>query len=245
MTAKFAIVPQPISTASPYEVEVTITWPGATISVVKATILSGEGDTVGNTLITNIITLGLVSGTPDTGALYRGVIPANQTIKLLSDTTDTASAIAFTRPLLVLVAEGTNAAGNALEPVKYPRSLRVNRNVTASPVNPGPGVYPIVATDFTSTLFAAENADEFLGSLNETLQAIASLPPTANRNIGFDASRDVALRADGAGSALAIVADSEPPTGDDGQLWYNFSTNILRVRYDGNWDDQTLDDGQY
>ena len=47
------------------------------------------------------------------------------------------------------------------------------------------------------------------------------------------------------GVALATVADSAPPTGQNGQLWFDFSTSILRVRYGGNWENQTLDDGQY
>ncbi|MEM6836273.1 MAG: hypothetical protein AAGF24_04810 [Cyanobacteria bacterium P01_H01_bin.121] len=47
------------------------------------------------------------------------------------------------------------------------------------------------------------------------------------------------------GLALATVADSAPSTGQNGQLWFNFSTNVLRVWYDDEWVNQTLDDGQY
>lgn len=44
-------------------------------------------------------------------------------------------------------------------------------------------------------------------------------------------------------TAAAIVTDSEPLTGSTGELWYNDSTDILRVYASGTWQNQTLDDG--
>ena len=47
------------------------------------------------------------------------------------------------------------------------------------------------------------------------------------------------------GLALATISDSAPPTGQNGQFWFNQTTNELRIWYQDGWERQTLDDGQY
>jgi hypothetical protein len=44
-------------------------------------------------------------------------------------------------------------------------------------------------------------------------------------------------------TASAIVSDSEPLTGSNGELWFNDSTDVLRVYAGSTWQTQTLDDG--
>lgn len=44
-------------------------------------------------------------------------------------------------------------------------------------------------------------------------------------------------------TAAAIVSDSPPLTGSTGELWFQDSTDVLRVYAAGNWQGQTLDDG--
>ncbi len=40
----------------------------------------------------------------------------------------------------------------------------------------------------------------------------------------------------------AIIQDSQPLTGTEGQLWFNDSTDILKVYANGVWQTQTMDD---
>lgn len=46
-------------------------------------------------------------------------------------------------------------------------------------------------------------------------------------------------------SATALVTDSEPLVGSQGELWFNDSTEVLRVYANGGWQTQTMDDGFY
>lgn len=84
---------------------------------------------------------------------------------------------------------------------------------------------------------------EIVSELNDLADVDAG-SPTSGQVLAFDGTNWAP--ADGVpGLALATVADSAPPTGQNGQLWFNFSSNVLRVWYDDGWEDQTLDDGQY
>lgn len=46
-------------------------------------------------------------------------------------------------------------------------------------------------------------------------------------------------------TATAIVTDSEPLVGSQGELWFDDSTEVLRVYANDSWREQTMDDGFY
>lgn len=46
-------------------------------------------------------------------------------------------------------------------------------------------------------------------------------------------------------TATAIVTDSEPLVGSQGELWFNDSTEVLKVYANNGWQTQTMDDGFY
>lgn len=182
-----AFIPNIVSPAAPILVQPTITWAGATITAVTAALFSNDGIITNNgTLITNLTTLSLVSGTPNTGAVYSGLIPGSQSIKLLSNTNDTSSAILYPNAVLVISVTGTTADSDELITVDHSCGLTIRHNPTLQPLNPGP--------------------DEASLLSNEILQAIAALTPAANRNIGFDSNGDIALRANGSGGGGAITS---------------------------------------
>lgn len=47
------------------------------------------------------------------------------------------------------------------------------------------------------------------------------------------------------GAGRAVVQDSPPLTGVTGELWFDDSTDILKVYANGAWQSQTLDDQFY
>lgn len=49
----------------------------------------------------------------------------------------------------------------------------------------------------------------------------------------------------GTAKALANVTDSEPLSGDTGELWFNDSTDELKVRANAAWNALTVDDGHF
>lgn len=49
----------------------------------------------------------------------------------------------------------------------------------------------------------------------------------------------------GTAKALATVTDSEPLSGDTGELWFNDSTDELKVRANAAWNPLTVDDGHF
>jgi len=46
----------------------------------------------------------------------------------------------------------------------------------------------------------------------------------------------------GSGGGGVIIQDSQPLIGSEGELWFNDSTDILKVYANGAWQVQTLDD---
>ena len=47
------------------------------------------------------------------------------------------------------------------------------------------------------------------------------------------------------GAGRAIVQDSPPLVGVEGELWFDDSTDILKIYANGTWQSQTLDDQFY
>ncbi len=47
------------------------------------------------------------------------------------------------------------------------------------------------------------------------------------------------------GAGRAVVQDTPPLTGVNGELWFDDSTEILKVYVNGAWRNQTLDDQFY
>lgn len=43
-------------------------------------------------------------------------------------------------------------------------------------------------------------------------------------------------------ASFALIQDVEPTTGIEGQLWFNDTTDVLKVYADGTWQTQTMDD---
>jgi hypothetical protein len=117
-----------IVAGSPYKVKASITWTGATISAVQATIVGTVADGKTQTPITTALALAHNTGTPDTGDVWAGVLAAAETMKLLSDPTDPTSKVSAKSPIVMVEVTGSDADGAALKPVLYSGALEIGRN---------------------------------------------------------------------------------------------------------------------
>lgn len=73
----------------------------------------------------------------------------------------------------------------------------------------------------------------------DTIEVILNDTPQVTLEVGVQGPPGIS------GIGKATVQDSTPLVGTEGELWFNDSTNILRIYANSDWQFQTLDDGYF